>query len=65
MSEDGSTAGAAGQRDRGPEASCLPAAGEEDQRGAGRGEKAGADHGEETQSLQGVHSSQGDDRYVR
>ena len=63
MSKDGSTAGTPGQCDRGPGAG-FPAR-QEDQRGVGRGEEAGADHGEETQSLQGVHSSQGDDRYVR
>ena len=48
VSEDGSPAGAAGQCDRGPETGFPAAAGEEDQRGVGRGEETGADHGEET-----------------
>ena len=58
VSKDGSPASAAGQCDRGPEAG--PAASEEDQRGVGRGEEAGAHHGEEAQGLQGVHSAQGE-----
>ena len=59
MSKDGSPAGATEQRDDwGPEAG--PAASEEVERGVGRGQEAGAHHGEEAQGLQGVHSAQGE-----